>query len=100
MWVRLGHFARSWTKFFTSSQSDNWALQAKAESGGGGPTHLTPIGVVIVVLATSVALWAQLPTSAQSEVLLVGWTVLGLITILQTSWMTLKVLKRYKGFKA
>ncbi|MCW2749713.1 MAG: icaA [Aeromicrobium sp.] len=100
MWVRLGHFARSWAKFFTSSQSDNWALQARAESGSGAPTHLAPVGLVVLTIATSVALWAQLPTSIQSQVLLVGWTTLGLITILQTSWMLLKVLKRYKGFKA
>jgi cellulose synthase/poly-beta-1,6-N-acetylglucosamine synthase-like glycosyltransferase len=100
MWVRLGHFARSWTKFFSSSQSDNWALQARAESGNGGPTHLAPVAVVVVVLTTGVALWAQLPESAQSTVLLWGWTVLGFVTILQTTWMLFKVLRRHKGFKA
>jgi biofilm PGA synthesis N-glycosyltransferase PgaC len=100
MWVRLGHFARSWTKFASSSQTDNWALQAKAESGGGGLAHFAPLAVVAVVLAGAVAIWAQLPTGMQSDVLLGGWTVLGIVTILQTAWMALKLLKRHKGFKA
>jgi biofilm PGA synthesis N-glycosyltransferase PgaC len=100
MWVRLGHFARSWTKFASSSQTDNWALQAKAESGGGGHAHLFPLGVVAIVLAGAVAIWAQLSIRVQSDVLLGGWTVLGIITILQTTWMAIKLLKRYKGFKA
>jgi hypothetical protein len=100
MWVRLGHFARSWTKFASSSQTDNWALQAKAESGGGGNAHLLPFGIMLFCLATSVAIWAQLPTGAQSDVLLGGWTTLGVVTILQTAWMAVKLLKRHKGFKA
>ncbi len=100
MWVRLGHFARSWTKFASSSQTDNWALQAKAESGGGGHAHLIPLAIVGIVLAGAVAIWAQLPTVMQSDVLLGGWTVLGVITVLQTVWMAIKLLKRHKGFKA
>lgn len=100
MWVRLGHFARSWTKFASSSQTDNWALQAKAESGGGGLAHFAPIAVVMVILAGAVAIWAQLPTGIQSDVLLVGWTFLGILTVFQTVGMALKLLKRHKGFKA
>ena len=100
MWIRLGHFARSWTKFASSSQTDNWALQAKAESGGGGTAHLAPIAVVLITLAGSVAIWAQLPTQLQSDVLYGGWMVLGIITVLQTAWMALKLLKRHKGFQA
>lgn len=100
MWIRLGHFARSWAKFASSSQTDNWALQAKAESGSGGPAHLAPAGLALLTLITSVAVWAQFPTSVQSDVLLAGWTVLGIITILQTAMMVLKLMKRYKGYKA
>lgn len=100
MWVRLGHFSRSWAKFASSSQTDNWALQAKAERGGGGYAHFIPLAVVAVVLSGAVAIWAQLPTRMQSDVLLGGWTVLGIITVLQTAWMALKLLKRHKGFKA
>lgn len=100
MWVRLGHFARSWTKFASSSQTDNWALQARAESGGGGHAHLLPVGILIIALVSSVAIWAQFPTGVQSNVLLGGWTILGVVTILQTAWMATKLIRRYKGFKA
>ncbi|MRJ76459.1 glycosyltransferase [Aeromicrobium sp. SMF47] len=100
MWVRLGHFARSWAKFASSSQTDNWALQAKAESGGGGPAHLAPVAIVVVLLVAAVAIWSQFTTAVRSDILLAGWTVLGVVTILQTAWMALKLLKRYKGFTA
>jgi hypothetical protein len=100
MWIRLGHFVRSWTKFASRSQTDNWALQAKAESGSGSLVYLAPFAVAIATLGTAVAVWAQLPTGPQSTVLLVGWTFLGVITILQTAWMSVKTLRRFKGFTA
>jgi biofilm PGA synthesis N-glycosyltransferase PgaC len=100
MWVRLGHFARSWAKFASSSQTDNWALQAKAESGGGGHAHLFPLAIVGIALAAAVGIWSQFTTVVRSDILLAGWTVLGVVTILQTAWMATKLLKRYKGFKA
>ncbi len=102
MWVRLGHFARSWTKFFLQSQTDNWALQARAESGGGGsiiPAHLLPVIAMLATLSVCVVSWMQLPLGAQSDVLLVGWTTLGIVTILQTAWMLLKVMRPYRGFR-
>lgn len=102
MWVRLGHFARSWTKFLGRSQTDNWALQARAESGGNTslvPAHLLPLFALLAALGIAVASWAQLPEGAKSDVLVVGWTVLGIVTILQTSWMALKVLRPYRGFQ-
>jgi biofilm PGA synthesis N-glycosyltransferase PgaC len=99
MWIRLGHFARSWTKFFSSSQTDNWALQAKAESGSGGLAYLTPIAMVVITLSGAVAIWAQLSKSVQSSILLGGWTFLGIVTVLQTAWLAIKLCRRYKGFK-
>ncbi len=35
MWIRLSHFARAWTRFLSKKKVDNWAMQAKAEKGGG-----------------------------------------------------------------
>ncbi|MCD9196866.1 glycosyltransferase family 2 protein [Aeromicrobium wangtongii] len=98
MWIRLGHFARSWTKFFSSSQTDNWALQARAESGSGGWAYLSPIALVVITLSAAVAIWTQLSEDLQSTVLLAGWTSLGIITILQTAWLAIKLCRRYKGF--
>ncbi len=102
MWVRLGHFARSWTKFFGRSQSDNWALQAKAESGGNTsllPAHVLPALVAFATVAAGVGGWLQLSVERQSDVLLVGWTALGVVTFTQTAWMLVKVLKPYRGFR-
>lgn len=104
MCIRLGHFARSWTKFFSRSQTDNWALQAKAEKGGSSgfrlPAHLLPVVLLVFVVVTALTGWMQLPEQAKSDSLVVGWTTLGVITILQTAWMVLKAFKRYRGFRA
>ncbi len=103
MWIRLGHFARSWTKFFSRSDTDNWALQARAESGGGGsllPAHVVPPLIMVTLLGIAIAVWEQLPTGAKSDVLLVGWTVLGVVTILQTAWLLTRVLRRHRGYRS
>lgn len=99
MWIRIGHFLRSWTKFASRAQTDNWAAQAKAERGAG-QGYLAPLGVLLVILAVLAAIWLQIPIDAKSDILAVGWPILGVITILQTGWMMTKVLRRYKGFKA
>ncbi len=99
MWVRMGHFVRAWAKFFGSHQSDNWAAQARAERGKGS-SYLYPFLALLVFLAAVSAIWAQLSVGARSSFLEVAWPVLGVITVLQTAWMALKVLRRYRGFKA
>lgn len=99
MWVRLGHFVRAWTKFASRTQTDNWALQARAERGAGN-SHWAPIIVLAVFLGAMVAVWLQLGIDTKSQILAVGWPVLGIITIAQTAWMMLKISRRYKGFKA
>ncbi|MFT4300099.1 MAG: glycosyltransferase family 2 protein [Aeromicrobium sp.] len=100
MWIRLGHFARSWTKFLSRSQTDNWALQAKAERGGGGRAYLAPYAAVTLLVVSLVAAWSQLPKAAKSDALLIGWTVLGVTTIAQTAWLLTRVLRRHRGFRA
>ena len=39
-------------------------------------------------------------SSSRSDILAVGWPILGVITVLQTAWMVIKAMKRYRGFKA
>ncbi len=46
------------------------------------------------------AIWLQLPIGLRSDILSVGWPILGVITVLQTAWMILKAMRRYRGFKA
>lgn len=99
MWIRMGHFVRAWLKFFSRQQVDNWAAQAKAERGKG-TAYLYPFLALLVFFGACAAVWLQLPVTLQSDMLAVGWPILGVITVLQTAWMMLKVLRRYRGFKA
>lgn len=99
MWIRMGHFVRAWLKFFSKQQTDNWAAQAKAERGKG-TAWLYPFLVLLVFFVAAGFAWVQLPIQLQSDILAVGWPILGVITVLQTAWMLIKGSKRYRGFKA
>lgn len=99
MWIRMGHFVRAWLKFFSRKQSDNWAAQAKAERGKG-TAYLYPYLMLIILLGAAAAIWVQFPIGTQSDLLSVGWPILGTITVLQTAWMLLKCSRSYRGFKA
>ncbi|MBB6628960.1 glycosyltransferase family 2 protein [Nocardioides sp. KIGAM211] len=99
MMVRMGHFVRAWLKFFSRQQTDNWAAQAKAERGKG-TAWLYPFLALAVFLAGIGVAWTQIPIETTSNILAVGWPILGIITILQTVWMIMKSMRRYRGFKA
>jgi cellulose synthase/poly-beta-1,6-N-acetylglucosamine synthase-like glycosyltransferase len=99
MVIRMGHFVRAWLKFFSRQQTDNWAAQAKAERGKG-IAWLYPFVAFFFVLVVFMAVWIQLPIGIRSDVLAVSWPILGVITVLQTAWMFVKAMKRYRGFKA
>lgn len=99
MWIRIGHFLRAWTKFASRAQTDNWAAQARAERGAG-QSYLAPLAVLLVIVAVMSAIWLQLPIDTKSDLLALGWPILGIVTVLQTGWMMTKVLRRYKGFQA
>jgi hypothetical protein len=100
MVIRMGHFVRAWLKFFSKQQTDNWAAQAKAERGKG-VAWMYPFlafGIVFVILGL---IWTLLlPIPLRSDILAVCWPILGVITVLQTAWMLIKAMKRYRGFKA
>ncbi|GAA1645201.1 glycosyltransferase family 2 protein [Microbacterium flavum] len=98
MWVRISHFLRSWTRFLSRKKVDNWALQAKAERGGG-QGHWVPLIVVVAVAVAIAAMWWMLPVMVQSTILWIGWPVVGVITVLQTLSMFLKLVRRQHGFK-
>jgi len=99
MVIRMGHFVRAWLKFFSRQQTDNWAAQAKAERGKG-IAWLYPFVAFFLILVIFMAVWVQLPIAIRSDVLAVSWPILGVITVLQTGWMFVKAMKRYRGFKA
>lgn len=97
--LRMGHFMRAWAKFFSRKESDNWALQAKAESGGGSYAFLAPYGVVLVVGVALVLAFLQLSTQWRSNVLWAGWNSLAIVTIGQSAWLFLKCLRSYRGYQ-
>jgi biofilm PGA synthesis N-glycosyltransferase PgaC len=99
MVIRMGHFVRAWLKFFSRQQTDNWAAQAKAERGKG-VAWMYPFLGALFILVIAGAVWVQLPIGLRSDVLAVCWPILGVITVLQTAWMTIKAMRRYRGFKA
>lgn len=101
MFTRMGHFVRAWYKFFSRQQTDNWAAQAKAERGKG-IAWIYPFVIALVVYALLLAGWqlGPLDAAAKSDILYVGWRVLGVLTVLQTAWMIIKASKRYRGYKA
>ncbi|MDQ0734024.1 glycosyltransferase family 2 protein [Arthrobacter agilis] len=97
LWLRMGHFLRAWTKFFTNAQTDNWAAQARAERGAGS-AYLMPLVVFAVVAAGLIFTWLRLPVDIQSGILAVGWPILYITTMVQTTFMLRKTLRSHRGF--
>ena len=99
MWIRISHFLRSWTRFLSRKKVDNWAMQAKAERGGGSLGHFVPL-IMLAIVAVGVAVgWQLLSPVTQSAILWVGWPVVGVVTVTQTVLMALKLFRRNQGYK-
>ncbi|MBD7958832.1 glycosyltransferase family 2 protein [Microbacterium sp. Sa4CUA7] len=98
MWVRISHFLRSWTRFLSRKKVDNWAMQAKAERGGGS-AHWLPLVLLVVVIVAMSIIWMMLGPLVQSTILWIGWPVVGVVTVLQTLTMVFKLLRRHQGYK-
>jgi len=98
MWIRISHFLRSWTRFLSRKKVDNWAMQAKAERGGGS-AHWMPLVLLVVVIVAMSVIWMMLGPMVQSTILWVGWPVVGVVTVLQTLTMVFKLLRRHQGYK-
>lgn len=98
MWIRLSHFLRSWTRFLSRKKVDNWAMQAKAEKGGGS-AHWLPLVLLVAVLVAMAVIWTMLGPMVQSTILWIGWPIVGVVTVLQTLLMFFKLIRRYQGYK-
>ena len=98
MWIRLAHFARAWTRFLSKKKVDNWAMQAKAEKGGGNG-HWVPLIVAVAVVVAVAVIWMMLGPVAQSTILWIGWPIVGVVTVLQTLMMFTKLIRRQHGYK-
>ncbi|WP_460776065.1 glycosyltransferase family 2 protein [Microbacterium sp. GXF7504] len=99
MWIRIGHFLRSWSRFLSRKKVDNWAMQAKAERGGGTLGHWVPLVMLVIVLIAMAVIWNLLGPVAQSSILWVGWPIVGVVTVLQTVLMLSKLFRRYQGYQ-
>jgi cellulose synthase/poly-beta-1,6-N-acetylglucosamine synthase-like glycosyltransferase len=99
MWIRLSHFVRSWTRFLSRKKVDNWAMQARAERGGGSIGHWAPFIILILVLVAMAVIWTMLGPVVQSTILWIGWPIVGVVTVLQTLLMATKLFRRYQGYK-
>lgn len=98
MWIRISHFLRSWTRFLSRKKVDNWAMQAKAEKGGGS-AHWLPLMLLVAVLIAMAVIWSMLGPMVQSTILWVGWPIVGVVTVLQTLLMFFKLIRRYQGYR-
>lgn len=98
MWIRISHFVRSWTRFLSRKKVDNWAMQAKAERGGG-LGHWAPMVVLIGVAIALAVIWVLVGPVVQSSILWIGWPIVGVVTVLQTLLMFSKLVRRHHGFK-
>jgi cellulose synthase/poly-beta-1,6-N-acetylglucosamine synthase-like glycosyltransferase len=99
LWVRIGHFVRSWWKSLFGGQSDNWAAQAKAERGRGNAYLVAPI-IEVLVLAVCLFVQFKLPIAVQTAVILpLGWWSLAVLTVTQTCIMLVSLLRPTHGAK-
>jgi len=98
MWIRISHFVRSWTRFLSRKKVDNWAMQAKAERGGG-LGHWAPMIVLIAVAVALAVIWVMVGPMVQSSILWIGWPIVGVVTVVQTLLMFSKLVRRHHGFK-
>ncbi|MCC4248563.1 MULTISPECIES: glycosyltransferase family 2 protein [Microbacterium] len=98
MWIRISHFVRSWTRFLSRKKVDNWAMQAKAERGGG-LGHWAPMVVLIGVAIALAVIWVLVGPMVQSSILWIGWPIVGVVTVLQTLLMFSKLVRRHHGYK-
>lgn len=100
MVMRGLHFLKAWAQVLGKQEHDNWAAQARAESGGSMSTRwiLPFVGVVATVAALAFA-WAHLNVALQSGILAAGWVALAVLTIMQTLAMVKKLLRNQRGFR-
>ncbi len=98
MWIRMGHFATSWTQFLARVEKDNWAAQASAEKGRGS-SFLWPAFIAMLAFGVAIFAWLHQSVQIQSAILSVSWPALYMITILQSAFMIRKLLRRHRGFK-
>lgn len=99
MWLKLGYFLRSWVKFLSRRDVDNWGAQAAAERGKGTNAFLQPLLYMVVFFGVLTLTWTQLPLLAKEIALWLAWPSLAVLAAVQTLGMAFKLFRSHRGFK-
>lgn len=98
IWIRAGHFIRSWFHFFARPENDTWALQANAEAGRGNKLWMAPMVGFLAAAGLAVYWWTNSASvTDQGKLLAFGWPVLFLLTIIQSAFMLRKLFRRHRS---
>jgi biofilm PGA synthesis N-glycosyltransferase PgaC len=98
MWLRIGHFVSAWAQILAKTDTDNWAAQAAAERGRAKGKFF-PALVVLATIAFGVFAWRSQTPATQALLLMVGWPLLGLMTVPQTLLMGRRALRRHRSYR-
>jgi biofilm PGA synthesis N-glycosyltransferase PgaC len=99
---RLTSMTTAWMKVLGGSQRDGWSAQYAAERGHGnsGLAKFLMALLVLFFAAYGAAVgWTHLESDIQDQVLITGWNVLKIITILCCVDMVWKLVRPSKGFR-
>lgn len=97
LWVRLGHFLRSWSRFATRSRTGDWAERTEKADRRNG-RHWMPWVAVGAVAAGLAGLWLLMSEAARIVALAIAWPVLGILATVRTAFMIFKLLRRHRGY--
>lgn len=101
LWFRLACTTASWSNVLAGIKRDGWEDQARAERGASnGPGRvIAAVAIVTVLTGLTVVGWLHAPLTLQERVLTVGWSVLAIVTVLQTLAMLIKVVRPTRGYR-
>ncbi|WP_035856288.1 glycosyltransferase family 2 protein [Cryptosporangium arvum] len=101
LWFRLACTTASWSNVLAGIKRDGWEDQARAERGASnGPGRIiTAVAIVAVLAGLTVFGWLHAPLWLQERVLTVGWSLLAVVTVLQTLMMMIRLVRPSRGYR-
>ncbi len=101
MMFRMSSMAIAWAKVLGGSNRDGWSAQYAAERGHAAGAWKFVAGLAVALFAAygAVVGWTHVPSETQDSVLITGWNVLKIITMLCCVDMLFKIIRPSKGFR-
>ncbi len=101
LWFNIAVTTTAWVQVLSGSRTDAWARQSRAESGtSAGWWKIVAVLVGLSAVAFSVAqLWSRVAPEIQSQALIIGWSVLSVLTAAQCLVMLRRIVRRYHGLR-